>query len=359
MSFNIPTSQVAAQMNASSNPVSTVTINQTAEVPKFPSSGVHTFIRVLYASIDPIDYKLPGLPWPLPRLAIGVNPISPSQPFVGRVWKTTDSRFKSGDLVWGKLAAPTRFGTTAGYVLVSGEEGIVKVPEGYNRGLEEFAAAGVVALTAYQTLKAGDLPFNNGGQGGSVFINGGSGGVGTFTVQLAKHVYRADKVVVSCSGSNVELVKSLGADTVIDYRSTNLVDALKEWAQKNGPFDQIIDNVGSDSHVYWQAHHYLKAGGNYVQVGAGMDVGSIVTMAKQMLLPTALGGGKRAFQFVSVAVKKNDLENLGQWLAEGKIKAVIEDSNRFDLADTKKAYEQLHTGRTRGKIVIRVGADDQ
>lgn len=346
-------------MNASSNPISTITINQTAEVPTFPSSGTHTFVRVLYASIDPVDYKLSGLPWPLPRLAIGVNPIWPAQPFVGRVWKTTDSRFKPGDLVWGKLAAPTRFGTTAGYVLVSGEDAIVKVPEGFDRGLEEFAAAGVVALTALQTLKAGDLPFNKGGRGGSVFINGGSGGVGTFSVQMAKHGYGADKVVASCSGSNVELVKSLGADTVIDYRSTNLVDALKEWSQKNGPFDQIIDNVGSDPNLYWQAHHYLKAGGKYVQVGAGMDIGSFVTMAKKMFLPTALGGGKRPFQFVGVAVKKADLEQIGQWLAAGTIKAVIEDNNRFDLADTKKAYEQLQTGRTRGKIVIKVGADDQ
>ena len=214
-------------------------------------------------------------------------------------------------------------------------------------------------MTALQTLKAGALPFNKGGRGGSVFINGASGGVGTFTVQIAKHGFGCDQVVASCSGSNVDLVKSLGADEVIDYRSTNLVEALKDWTQKNGLFDHIVDNVGSDPNLYWYCHQYLKAGGAYVQVGGGLDIGSLMGTAKKTLLPAILGGGKRPYTFLGLANNNDDLKLFGQWMAEGKVKAVIEDENRFDLANTKKAYEQLNTGRTRGKIVIKVGADDQ
>lgn len=348
-------------MQTSSDPISTIKLNQTAEVPTFPSSGVNSFVRVLYAGIDPVDYKLASLPWPLPRLALGTNPIIPGSTFVGRIWKTTDPRFKSGDLVWGLNGGPTKFGTSAGYTLAKDPKGVVKVPEGFSRGLEEFAGAALTALTALQTLKAGDLPFNaRGAQGGTVFINGGSGGVGTFTVQMAKRGYGA-KVVASCSAANADLVKSLGADEVVDYKSVGKLSTwLKDWTAKNGEFDVIIDNVGNDPDLYWQAHHYLKADkGRYVQVGAEMSVGAFATMARKMFTPSMLGGGKRPFQFLGMAAKQEDLDLISQWFAEGKIRTVIEDENKFDLADTKKAYEKLNTGRVRGKIVIKVGADDQ
>lgn len=361
MSFKLPTSQVAAEVTAGSNPIASIKVNQTAQVPTFPSSGTHTFVRILYAAIDPIDYKLAGLPWPLSRLALGTNPIIPAQTFVGRVWKTSDSRFKSGDLVFGMIGGPKKFGTVAGYTLASEPKGIVKVPEGFNRNLAEFAGVGVAALTALQTLKAGDLPFNTrGAQGGKVFINGASGGVGTYTVQMAKHGYGAH-VVATCSAANADLVKSLGADEVVDYRSVGKLSTwLKEYAQKNGEFDHVIDNVGNDPDLYWQAHHYLKAHkGRYTQVGGDIAIVAFVTMARKMLTPGFLGGGQRPFEFLGVAPKEEDFNLIGQWMAEGKVRTVVENENFFDIADTKKAYEKLHTGRARGKIVIKVGADHQ
>lgn len=365
--FQPPTSQSAVQLDACSDPVSTVRINHSAEVPAFPTSGIHTIVQVMYSSIDPIDFKLPSMPWPIPRLAIGPSPIIPGTSFVGRVRKTTHPGLAAGDVVWGKLDGPKKFGTCAAFTVVSGEQGIVKIPDGWraDRGIEEFAGAGVVALTALQTLKAADLPYNkSGGQerGGRVFVNGGSGGVGTFTVQMAKHCFGCETVVVSCSGANAELVKSLGADEVVDYRSCGtegLSGWLREWSGRTGKmFDVIIDNVGSDPNLYWQCHHYLKAGaGQYVQVGAGLDFGSFATLAKKMLWPSALGGGKRKYQFLGVQNKKEDFELIGRWMVEGKIKTVIEDDNRYDLADAGKAYAKLKSGRTRGKIVIKFDAE--
>ena len=272
-------------------------------------------------------------------------------------------------MVWGKHDAPTKFGACAEFTLISGDQGIVKISDGWtsDHRIDEFAGAAVVALTALQTLQAGDLPYNtSGGQatGGKVFINGGSGGVGTFTIQMAKQCLGCEKVVVSCSGANADFVKSLGADEVVDYRNcgnANLSGWLRDWSKRTGEmFDVIIDNVGSDSDIYWQCHHYLKAdGGQYVQVGAGMDFGSFALLAKKMFWPSALGGGKRKYLFLGAQNKKEDFELIGRWMAEGKIKTVIEDDNRFDLADAKKAYMKLSSGRTRGKIVIKIGADNE
>ena len=356
MPSSIPTTQRAAQIYAGSDPISGITINSLAAVPELPKSGTNTLINLLYAAIDPIDYKLASAPWPVSRLAIGAGPIIPAQSFVGRVIKTSDSRFQSGDLVWGMLPGPQKFGTLAEYTVITKPEGISKVISELSNNLQQVVAASLTAVTALQTLQAGKLPYSNGGQGGSIFINGGSGGVGTFTVQMAKHIFNFDKVVVSSSGANAELVRSLGADEVVDYRSvSSLPGWLAEWTKKKGQFDTIIDNVGSDSQLYWQAHRYLKADGRYVQIGAAMSFSGITTMMKKMLWPRILGGGKRPFEFLNTDPNKEAYELIGQWLKEGKIHAVIEEDNVYELKDIKNAYKKLQTGRVRGKIVVKIG----
>jgi NADPH:quinone reductase-like Zn-dependent oxidoreductase len=316
--FQMPTSQFAVELDACSDPLSSIRVNHAAELPAFPESGINTIVRVLHASINPIDYKLPSMPYPIPRMVYGSSPIIPGTSFVGKVWKTTHPDLKTGDIVWGKHDTPMRFGACASYTLISGDQGIVKIPDGWpaDRGLDEFAGAGVVALTALQTLRAGDLPYNTSGgkaTGGNVFINGGSGGVGSFTVQMAKHCFGCEKVVVSCSAANVEFVKTLGADEVVDYRNCGIENVsgwLNDWSSRSSEmFDIIIDNVGSESDIYWQCHRYLKANkGQYVQVGGRVDFGSLTALAKKMLWPSFLGGGKRMFQFLRVENKREDFE---------------------------------------------------
>jgi NADPH:quinone reductase-like Zn-dependent oxidoreductase len=90
-----------------------------------------------------------------------------------------------------------------------------------------------------------------------------------------------------------------------------------------------------------------------------MDFGSFALSAKEMLWPSALGGGKRKYQSFGVENKKEDFELIARWMVAGKIKTVMEDDNRFDLANGGKVYMKLNIGRTRGKIVIKIGADDQ
>lgn len=365
--YPIPKSQVAIQMDACADPISSTRINQTAEMPLFPAprAGRNTLVRVLYNSPNPIDYKLLAMYWLVPRLLIGPSPINPGASFVGRVWRTTHPDLKAGDLVWGKHDSPSRHGSGGTFTLISGDQGIVKVPGNWpkDRSFEEFAGAAMVAPTALQTLQAADLPFNASQgqtQGGSIFINGGSGGVGIFTVQLAKNVFGCKNIVVSCSASNIELVKSLGATEVVDYRNcpNGVPSWLKNWAAQNGTFDAIIDNVGHDASIYWQCAGYLKKDkGRYIQVGGGLDFWAIADTAKKMMWPSALGGGKREYQFLSMQNKKDDFVMLSQWMSEGKLKCIIEDENRFDLADGKKAYQKLDTGRVRGKIIIKMDQD--
>lgn len=146
--------------------------------------------------------------------------------------------------------------------------------------------------------------------------------------------------------------KSLGADKVIDYRTENVVDALKRSGVQ---YDLIIDNVFHDAAIYWSAHHYLKPDGKFVTI-AGSPTLSFIYMAMQvMLLPSWLGGGQRKFEFVTAAASAEDYSKIMTYMQEGKVKAVIE--KQYDLEDAAKAYERLKSGRTRGKLVVKVGGE--
>lgn len=362
--YPVPSLQTAMEMDTCADPIASISINEKAKMPLFPGprAGIHTLVKVMYTSPNPIDYKLLAMYWMIPWYIVGHPPIIPGASFVGTVWRTTHPNLRAGDLVWGKHDEPSRFGSGGEYTLVAGDQGIHKIPENWSasQGVEELAGAALVALTALQSLKAVNIPYNTtdgAHQGGSIFINGGSGGVGIFTIQLAKHIFGCENILVSCSGSNVDFVRSLGATETVDYRScpSGVSGWLKDWSKRNGLLDGIIDNVGSDSTIYWHCHEYLKEGsGQYIQVGGGLHLSAIVETAKKMLWPRLLGGGQRQFQFQSTKNKSNDFVSLGKWMAEGKIKCVIEDENRFELADSKKAYQKLDTGRTRGKIVIKI-----
>lgn len=308
-----------------------------------------------------MDYKLGSLPSPLARFIIGPSPITPGADYVGRVCATSHPDLNVGDLVYGILPQPPHQGSCAQYAVHKGRDNIHVIPEGWNRGLEELGAVGIAGFTALQALMLGDLPFvrSNGAQrGGKVFINGGSGGTGTFMVQIAKRGMGCESVVATCSGANVELVKGLGADEVLDYRSVNVVEGLKEWSRRNGgqKFDLIIDNVAVDHELYWNAPHYLKEnGGRYVQIGGSMAVKSVVSLVKVLAWPAVLGGGKLPFKFHLLGkVTEEEFLMMGRWMKEGLVRTVIEDDNRFELGEVGKAYGKLKGGRTRGKMSIGV-----
>ncbi|KAF2098030.1 NAD(P)-binding protein [Rhizodiscina lignyota] len=295
-------------------------------------------VRVYSMSVNRVDHKIPELG--VVSKAVISMPAAPGMDFCGEVISIGSSvtQFKVGDVVFGKLDKPSKFGAL-GEIIVADQSWVAKKPESV--AVDDAATIGVTGLTAYQCIaknvKAGD----------KIFINGGSGGTGVYGIQIAKTL--GCTVSTSCSGANVEFVKSLGADEVIDYKKQDVAAALKTEGQV---YSLVVDNIGTPSNLYNESHHFLQPHGKFVQVGAEPSVGAAASLASRMLLPGILGGGKRKFEFLNAFSKQDDFNQIAAWMAEGKVKAVIEQT--FEFEDAPKAYEKLKEGRTRGKIVVHV-----
>ncbi|KAI0879821.1 reticulon-4-interacting protein 1, mitochondrial precursor [Annulohypoxylon maeteangense] len=297
-------------------------------------------VKVHSSSLNPVDYKLPELGL-LSRLIV-CTPASPGLDFAGVVAAVGSAvtGYSAGDKVFGRIE-PNKYGTLGEYVPAKAE-GIALVPEGVS--LEDASTIGTAGLTAFQCIvpnvKAGD----------KVFINGGSGGTGSFGIQFAKAV--GCHVTTSCSAKNEELVRKLGADEVIDYTKENVSEALKAKGQV---FKLAVDNIGSTpADLYKAADHYLLPEGKFMQVTVEMSLGGVANVTSRQLRPSFLGGGKRKLEFYITKNSHKDLEQIAKWFEEGKVKAVIDEV--FQHEDAPKAFEKLKTGRVKGKVVIRGSA---
>ncbi|KAF4503332.1 zinc alcohol dehydrogenase [Fusarium agapanthi] len=308
-----------------------------AKLPKdsLSLSKGQTLVKVAYASVNHLDYKIAEMP--LTNLMFS-KPATPGLDFSGTIVSTTLDEFRSGQKVFGRTELPTG-GTLAEYVVV-GSKGMAVLPDGVE--LRDAACVGVCGTTALQCMS----PFVK--TGDRVFINGGSGGVGVFAIQVAKAL-GCSHVTVTCSASNVEFCRSLGADETIDYKSEDPIEVLKK---KEDKFDFILDTVFDYPDLYWQSHQYLKPEGQYVCVGLPPRFQTFKSLLAITLLPRWLGGGKRKFKYHSVTANRKDFGQIADWMKDGKAKAVIE--KEFGLEDAGRAYARLKDGRTRGKLVVRV-----
>jgi len=354
---SLPLHMKAAQFSSTAGGLEkNLKLNTAAELPpsarSLPLRGDIVLVHVLAAALNPVDYKIAELPV-LGRLAIFGRPATPGLDFAGTVVavgprpsapaaqpesEQGHDDLRPGQLVFGALQGPQRFGTLADYVVVP-RNWTAALPEGIK--VEDAASVGVAGLTAYQSI----VP--NVKEGNRVFINGGSGGTGVFGIQIAKAM--GCYVVTSCSGTNAELCKGLGADEVIDYRSSDVVEALTRSAR---PFDLVVDNVGSSASLYWKCPHFMTPQGKFVQVGAPSNLAGVIDTFKKMLWRSFLGGGKRKFHLLGARADAAQLAQMGTWMQQGKLKSVIDQV--FALEDASKGIEKLKTNRTRGKIVIKV-----
>lgn len=294
-----------------------------------------TLVKVAYASINPVDYKLPE--FGIYRALKMNTPGIPAGDFAGTVVATTLPELEPGDLVFGRSDPPV-FGALAEYLVVHGKENVVKMPDGVD--VAAAASLGVAGLTAYQCL----VPHIS--KGAKIFINGGSGGTGSFGIQIAKIL--DCHVTTTCSGTNVEFCKSLGADQVIDYRTTDIVGHLR---RQGTCYDLLIDNVNTPE-VYWNSHHYLKENGFYINIAGAITFPHLVNMVKVLYMPTWLGGGRRAAKFLRRESNAKDFAQLADWMAQGKLTPAIE--RVYNLHEAAEAFTRLKTGRSRGKVVIKV-----
>ncbi|KPM36703.1 hypothetical protein AK830_g9840 [Neonectria ditissima] len=297
-------------------------------------------VQVISASINPVDYKVPesGL---IGRLMIS-RPATPGLDFCGRVVAThpSNSTFKEGQLIFGGFAQSGSSGTLSQYIVIS-QKCCASLPAGVDP--DDAAAVGTAATTSYQSLMPKTLK-----PGAKVFINGGSGGVGTWGIQFAKAL--GAEVVTTCSTGNVELCRQIGADEVLDYRKVDIISGLKE---KKNYFDLVIDNVGKTEELYNISRQLLKPGGTFVQVGVpdSMTLSNVGSNLRKQLWPAALGGG--GYYFVNMKNTTEFFEQMGAWMAEGKAKAVIDKAYEWD--EVPLAFAKLREGHVRGKVVVHVG----
>jgi NADPH:quinone reductase-like Zn-dependent oxidoreductase len=245
-------------------------------------------------------------------------------------------RFKVGDRVFGE-GGPKTGGAQAEFVCLSDEEALTSKPGNLSYG----EAAGIAdgALTALPFLR--DRGRIEAGQ--RVLINGASGSIGTMAVQLAKH-FGADVTGV-CSGKNVELVRSLGADHVIDYTK-------EDFTKADGTYDVIFDVVGKSS--FSRCRGALKDGGIYLTTVPDMAI------LIRMLWPSKLS--KKRARFAATGLrppgeKTKDLVLLGKLAEEGKVRVVIDRT--YPLEGIVEAHRFVAEGHKRGVVVIQIINDEQ
>ncbi|KAI2618936.1 reticulon-4-interacting protein 1, mitochondrial precursor [Hypomontagnella submonticulosa] len=302
-----------------------------------PKDGI--LAKVHYSALNPADFKFPELGL-VGRVMVS-TPAAPGMDFSGVVVQVGEvvKDFSEGDRVFGRIP-PNKFGTLGEYVLAH-RDGCAIVPEGVS--LEDAGSAPTAGMTAYQCIAP------NVKEGDKVFVNGGSGGTGTFGIQIAKAL--GCHVTTSCSGKNAELCRSLGADEVIDYTKENVSEALKAKGQV---YKLVVDNVGSPADLHKAADHFLLPDGKFVQVGVQNSLSDMKTLVSRQLLPSFLGGGKRKWTYLITQNNHEHLEQIAKWMKEGKVKAVIDET--FEYEDAPKAFEKLKTGHVKGKVIVKGAA---
>ncbi|KAI0409971.1 hypothetical protein F4802DRAFT_8949 [Xylaria palmicola] len=344
---NANTMRAWTYTKAGSNLAAALTLSSSARRPPTPLPADRLLVRVTHMSPNPADHKIPEIGRAATLLMTrSLGAVTPGLDYAGVVEEVGRGLagagyYARGDAVFG-CVGPTAFGTLAEYVQPTAA-GCAVLPPSVSPA--DASTLGTAAQTAYQALRRGHV-----GPGDEVFVNGGSGGVGTFAVQIAARALGC-VVTTTCSARNAELCRALGAATVLDYAATDVVAALRA---RGRVFRLVVDNVGdSPAGLYAAADDYLVPDGAFVQVGGQLSLAGARIALSRALLPGFLGGGRRAWTFMLAEARREDLEQLARWMQEGTIRAVV-DGDVFPFEEAPKAYEKLNTGRTRGKLVVKV-----
>jgi NADPH:quinone reductase-like Zn-dependent oxidoreductase len=292
-------------------------------------------VKVHAASVNPLDWHyMRGEPY-IMRMESGFGAPGASQmgvDFSGTVEAVGArvTRFKPGDEVFGG-----RNGAFAEYVVV--RESRAVAPKPANVSHTQAAAVPIAGVTALQALR------DQGGlkTGQKVLINGASGGVGTFAVQIAKNM--GAHVTGVCSTRNVDLVRSLGADHVVDYKTT-------DYTAGDQVYDLIVDNIGNRS--VRDNRKVLAPQGVYVIVGAPSDDPWIGALSGPIRAKAYAPFVDQQLKFFVASMNPEDLGYLAGLMQAGKLISVIDRS--YPLTQTAQAIEYLETGRARGKVVIDI-----
>jgi NADPH:quinone reductase-like Zn-dependent oxidoreductase len=306
------------------------------EIDKPVPNDDQLLVKVHAASVNPLDWHyMEGTPYVGRLFEFGV--LAPKVTRLGVDYAGTVeavgrniTRFKPGDEVFGG-----KTGAFAEYVCVREDRAVALKPA--NMTFEQAAAVPIAGLTALQALR--DRGKVQPGQ--KVLINGASGGVGTFAVQIARS-YGADVTGV-CSTRNLEMVRSLGANQVIDY-------TREDFTTGGQRYDLILDNVGN--HPLLDCRRALSPRGKYVLIGGGgvndgRWVGPLTRPIKALMLSPFVS---QEMGMMLAELNPQDLATLGDLMKEGKVTPVID--RRYKLSEVPAALRYLEEGHARGKVVI-------
>jgi len=302
------------------------------DVEKPTPADNEVLVKVHAASVNPYDWHfMRGSPYFM-RLLAGLG--APDDPSMGVDFSGTVeaagskvTRFKPGDEVFGG-----RGGAFAEYVAVPEDRALALKPA--NMTFEQAASVPMAAITALQALRdKGEIE-----PGQKVLINGASGGVGTFAVQIAKSF--GAEVTGVCSTRNVDMVRSIGADHVLDY-------TREDYTKSGQRYDLIIDNVGN--HSLLANRRVLNPDGIFVIVGgSGGDwLGPLMRPISALMLSPFVG---QEFGMLLAQMRQDDLATLGDLMRSGKMTPVID--RRYALSEVPAAIQYSEEGHARGKIII-------
>ena len=317
---------------------------EAAEVPTPQLRDDEVLVQVHAAGVNQLDSKIRDgefkliLPYRLP-LILGHDVAGVVVEVGPRV-----RQFKAGDEIYAR-ADDLRIGTLAEFVPVK-EASLALKPKGLS--MEEAASIPLVGLTAWQALveKAGLK------KGQKVFIQAGSGGVGTFAIQLAKHL--GATVATTTSTTNLALVKSLGADIVIDYKSQDFEEVLRDY-------DVVLNS--QDRKTLDKSLRVLKRGGKLVSISGppdpdfGEDIAAPV-LVKLVMRALSSGIRRRAkargvsYAFLFMKANGSQLREITRLIEAGAIRPVLDRVFPFEATNEAMAY--VEAGRAKGKVVVKL-----
>jgi NADPH:quinone reductase-like Zn-dependent oxidoreductase len=317
---------------------------QLAEVPRPVAKEDEVLIQIHSASINQLDAKLKSgefkllMPYKFP-LILGHDV---SGTIVGIGSKVT--RFKMGDEVFAR-PADYHIGTFAEFIAVN-ENDLVLKPK--NISFEEAASIPLVALTVWQAfVEKAKLK-----EGQKVFIQAGSGGVGTIAIQLAKHL--GATVATTTSADNFELVKSLGADVVIDYKMQDFETILEDY-------DLVLNS--QDEKTLEKSLRILKSGGQVISISGPPDTAFAKEIGLSWFMKTAIYFLSRKvrsqakklgvnYSFLMLKANGKQLSEIGKLIERGIIRPVVDKV--FSFEEMNEAMSYVSSGRAKGKVIVKV-----
>ncbi|MFC0447383.1 NADP-dependent oxidoreductase [Rhodococcus jostii] len=315
------------------------------EVPTPPVRDDDVLVQIRAASVNPLDLKIregklkPILPYRLP-IVLG-NDLAGVVVRVGPAVR----RFQPGDEIYAR-PHQDRIGAFAEFIAVN-EEDVALMPRELT--MEEAASVPLVGLTGWQAL----TEKSNLQAGQKVLIHSGSGGVGTFAIQLAKHL--GATVATTTSTANAEWVGRLGADIVIDYKKDDFAEILQDY-------DLVLDTLGGET--LERSLRVLKPGGKVISIAGPPDPGFakeaglnwLVQQVMRLLSFRIRRAAKRrkvTYSFLFMKSSGEQLRQLASIIDAGAIRPVVDKV--FPFESTKAALAYVEQGRAKGKVVVKIG----